>query len=83
MKKREGGRNLQPVLMKSLREAARWVFLARQPKAMQRAVRMALFPPAPRRRRRREGHHSSGGTAINGGEGRGFRVWEAYFRSGR
>jgi len=42
------------------------VFLVRQPKATQRAVRMALFPPAPPRRRRREGHHSSGGTAING-----------------
>ena len=41
------GRNLQPVLMKSLSDAARWVFLARQPKATHRAVRMALFPPAP------------------------------------
>jgi hypothetical protein len=66
VKRREGERNLQPVLMKSLREAVRWVFLARQPKATQRAMRMALFPPAPPRRRRREGYHSSGGTAING-----------------
>uniref|UniRef100_A0A0A9FAK0 Uncharacterized protein n=1 Tax=Arundo donax TaxID=35708 RepID=A0A0A9FAK0_ARUDO len=30
--------------MKSLSEAARWVFLARQPKATHSAVRMALFP---------------------------------------
>jgi hypothetical protein len=42
-------RNLHPVLMKSLSDAARCVLLARQPKATQSAVRMALFPPAPSR----------------------------------
>jgi hypothetical protein len=43
------GRNLQSVLMKSLRAAARWVLLAREPKAIHSAVRTALFPPATER----------------------------------
>ena len=58
--------------MKSLSDAARWVFLARQPKATHRAVRMALFPPAPppprRRRRREEEQQSSGGRRGTGRE---------------
>jgi hypothetical protein len=60
------GRNLQPVLMKSLSDAARWVFLARQPKATHRAVRMALFPPAPPPRRRERRASIVRGAARNG-----------------
>ena len=55
--------------MKSLSDAARWVFLARQPKATHRAVRMALFPPAPPPpRRRRESIYRQGGRREIGRE---------------
>jgi hypothetical protein len=57
--------------MKSLSAAARCVLLAREPKAMQSAVKMALFPPAPARRG--ESHHTDAGERKGEREG-GARV---------
>jgi hypothetical protein len=37
--------NLQPVFIKSFKELALWVPLARHPNATHKAVRIALLPP--------------------------------------